>query len=144
MLYERFLSHVPLSEKFCIDGSIVPYFGKHGAKQYIKGKPIRYGYKIWSLCERSGYLIQFDPYQGKQANRRHMELVLGGSVVMIEKLPKEVPFKIYGDRYSSPRKLVNLLQKNGVAYSGTINANRLKNCPLRNKLDIKKMSKRKL
>ncbi|KAJ8932696.1 hypothetical protein NQ314_014520 [Rhamnusium bicolor] len=118
MLNERFLSHAPLSEKLCIDESIVPYFGKHGAKQYIKGNPIRYGYKIWSLCGKSGYPIQFDPYQGKQANRRHMELGLGGSVVMtlLEKLPKEVPFKIYGDRYFSSLKLVNLLQKNGVGY----------------------------
>ncbi|KAJ8954928.1 hypothetical protein NQ314_006997 [Rhamnusium bicolor] len=78
MLNECFLSHAPLNEKLCIDESMVPYFGKHGANQYIKGKPIRYGYKIWPLCEKSRYLIQFDPYQGKQANRRHMELGLGG------------------------------------------------------------------
>ena len=29
-----------------IDESMVPYFGKHGAKQYIHGKPIKFGYKM--------------------------------------------------------------------------------------------------
>ncbi|KAJ8939830.1 hypothetical protein NQ318_013049 [Aromia moschata] len=52
-----------------IDESMVPYFGRHGTKQFITGKPIRYGYKVWSLCDPCGYLIQFDAYQGKQNNR---------------------------------------------------------------------------
>ena len=29
-------------KKLSIDESMVPYFGKHGAKMYIKGKPIRF------------------------------------------------------------------------------------------------------
>lgn len=32
-----------------------------------------------------------------------------------------------------------MLQKNGVGYTGTINGNRLENCPLRNKLQEKKV-----
>lgn len=59
-----------------------------------------------------------------------MELGLGGSVVMtlLENLPKDAPFKIYGDRYFCSLKLVNLLQRNGVGYTGTINGNRLEMC----------------
>ena len=30
-----------------IDESMIPYFGRHGTKQYIHGKPIKFGYKMW-------------------------------------------------------------------------------------------------
>lgn len=140
MLNQRFLNHALLKEKLSIDESMVPYFGRHGTKQCIRSKPIRYGYKIWSLCDPSGYLIQFDPYQGKQTNRQNMELGVGGSVVMklLSKLPQGVPFKIYGDRFFSSLKLVNGLQKVGYGYTGTILPNRTEKCPLASKDDVKK------
>ncbi|XP_057666794.1 piggyBac transposable element-derived protein 2-like [Diorhabda carinulata] len=34
------------SSHISIDETIVPYFGKHGTKQHIHGKPIRFGYKL--------------------------------------------------------------------------------------------------
>ena len=47
-----------------IDEFIVPYFDKHGTKQYIRGKPIKYGYKMWVIATPGGYAIQFYLYQG--------------------------------------------------------------------------------
>ena len=44
---------------------MVPYFGRHGAKQYIHGKPIKFGYKLWVMATSAGYCIQFRPYAGK-------------------------------------------------------------------------------
>ena len=41
-----------------------PYFGKHGSKQYIHGKPIKFGYKMWVIATLGGYVIQFYPYHG--------------------------------------------------------------------------------
>ena len=32
-----------------IDESMVPYYGRHSIKMFIKGKPIRFRYKIWVL-----------------------------------------------------------------------------------------------
>ena len=34
------------SEKYSIDEIMVPYYGRHSSKQYIRGKPIRFGYKV--------------------------------------------------------------------------------------------------
>ena len=48
-----------------VDELMVPYFGKHGAKQYIHGKPIKFGYKLWVLEKPLGYCVQFRPYAGK-------------------------------------------------------------------------------
>ena len=29
-----------------MDEVMIPYYGRHSAKQYIRGKPIRYGFKV--------------------------------------------------------------------------------------------------
>ncbi|GLV46487.1 hypothetical protein CBL_20816 [Carabus blaptoides fortunei] len=141
LLNTRFLEYAELAENLSIDESMVPYFGRHAAKQFIRGKPIRYGYKMWCLCEPLGYLIQFEPYQGKQNNRQNMDLGVGGSVVMnlLSKLPQNISFKIYGDRYFSSLKLGNRLQKLGYGYTGTIMANKIEKCPI---TSVKIMEKR--
>ena len=43
------------NELLSVDEAMVPYFGRHSAKMFIRGKPIRFGYKIWSLCGEDGY-----------------------------------------------------------------------------------------
>ena len=59
LLYYQPTQHVS------VDESMVPYFGRHGAKQYIQGKPIKFGYKLWAMATPLGYCIQFRPYAGK-------------------------------------------------------------------------------
>jgi hypothetical protein len=50
---------------FSIHESMVSYFGRHGCKQYIRGKPIRFGYEFCCGATRLGYISWFQPYQGK-------------------------------------------------------------------------------
>ena len=45
-----------------IDETMIPYLGKHGTKQFICGKPIRFGFKLWCLTSTDGYLIHAEPY----------------------------------------------------------------------------------
>ena len=38
-------------------------------EQYIKNKPIKWGFKLWCRCDsETGYLYQFDLYVGKKTN----------------------------------------------------------------------------
>ncbi|KAJ8947602.1 hypothetical protein NQ318_010114 [Aromia moschata] len=46
-LNKIFQEYAPYWEQHSVDESMIPYFGKHGCKQFIRGNPIRYGYKIW-------------------------------------------------------------------------------------------------
>jgi len=46
MLNEGYLSCASLEEHLCVDESMASYFGKHGAKQFIRGKPVRFGFKF--------------------------------------------------------------------------------------------------
>jgi DNA excision repair protein ERCC-6 len=33
-------------DKYAVDEIMIPYYGRHGSKQFIHGKPIRYGFKV--------------------------------------------------------------------------------------------------
>ena len=59
---------------------MISYLGRHGAKQYIHGKPIKFGYKMWVAATCRGYCIQFMPYLGAESII-DLALALGGSVV---------------------------------------------------------------
>ena len=74
-----------------IDESMVPYFVRHGCKQYMRNKPVKFGYNIWVATTTLGYAIQFYSYAGKDENY-DSNLGLGGSVVatLAEKLPSQV------------------------------------------------------
>lgn len=59
------MKHGGIDEFLSIDESMIPHCGKHYAKQYIRGKPIRFGFKNWALNTSNGYMLQFDIYMGK-------------------------------------------------------------------------------
>ena len=140
MLNERFLQYAILDKRLCVDKSVIPYFGRHGAKQFLRSKPIRFGYKMWCLCNRFGYLIQCDPYQGA-CGTYDKELGVGASVVldMVSELPPDVPFKIYGDHFISSVKFAEILKSKRIGYTGTVKLNRTEKALL---IDLKEMAKR--
>ena len=47
MMNQRFFNAFQFDQKFCVDESVIPYYGKHLENQYIKGKPIKFEYKIY-------------------------------------------------------------------------------------------------
>ena len=138
MLNERFLLFWPPEQDLDVDESMIPYYGRHSAKQFIRGKPIRFGFKLWCLNTRLGYLIQFEPYQGG-GTQIDGELGLGGSIVMdlLSELPRH-PFCLYIDNYFTSLALLERLKQEGVACTGTIRANRIGKAPLKPVDNMKK------
>ena len=139
-LNERFLSSYPQHQlQLSIDESMVPYYGRHSAKQFIRGKPIRFGYKVWSINTPAGYCIQVEPYQGKGVTDPN--LGLGGSVVMglAEKLPGG-HHQLYFDNFFTSLRLIEALSAKNIGATGTIRANRVEDCPL---TSVDKMKKTK-
>jgi len=63
-LNEKFIQAFPMDTKLDLDEAMIQYFGRHGCKQCIRNKPIRFGFKAWCLNSCSGYLLVFDVYQG--------------------------------------------------------------------------------
>lgn len=69
-----------------IDEAMVKYFGHHSSKQFIRGKPVRFGYKDWMLCSSTGYCYSFDVYCGAKPSStsgdQKPNLPLGSRVVL--------------------------------------------------------------
>lgn len=137
-LNERFLLFWPPEQDLDVDESMIPYYGKHSAKQFIKGKPIRFGFKLWCLNTRLGYLVQCEPYQGG-GTQIDSDLGLGGSVVvdLLSELPSR-NYVIYIDNYFTSLKLLQKLKGDGIACTGTVRANRVEKAPL---TPVEKMKK---
>ncbi|XP_065316689.1 piggyBac transposable element-derived protein 2-like [Gordionus sp. m RMFG-2023] len=131
LLNQRYLKYARISEFISIDESMVPNYGKHSAYQFLKGKHIHVGYKIWCMCNPSGYLIQFIPYHGKE-NQQNLDLGVGGSVVikLVSYLPPGLPYKIYANHFFSSINLAYHLKNKGIGYTGTILANKIEKCPI--------------
>ena len=109
----------------------MPYYGHHGFKQFIKNKPIRFGYKIWCLDAPLGYLVKFIPYQEK-GSVTDKELGLGGSVVvdLLSVLSEEDKYKVYFDNFFTSLKLVDKLTEKKIGTTGTVRDNRIEKCPI--------------
>ncbi|XP_030763273.1 piggyBac transposable element-derived protein 2-like [Sitophilus oryzae] len=140
-LNENFRQHGGLEEHISIDESMIPYYGKHYAKQYIKGKPIRFGYKNWALCTRTGYCVTFDIYTGK-SDARENKFGLGGDVVLTllenAKICPNSGYKIYFDNYFTSIGLLDYLANRNICAMGTVRENRLERCPFPDKKEWNK------
>ena len=50
-----------------VDERMVKSKGRSGIRQYIKNKPVKFGFKLWVLAEsNSGFTIDFNVYTGKR------------------------------------------------------------------------------
>lgn len=131
-LNQTFIEHAPLHENHSIDESMIPYFGRHGSKQFLKGKPIRWGYKFWMGTNPKGYIEWFEPYQGATTvlEERYKDLGLGASVVLTfaDKIFSEkgrLPFHLYFDNFFTSWDLLTILRDRGIKATGTVRENRI-------------------
>lgn len=146
MLKERCLKNFVPVQNLAYDESMVKYYGRHGCKQFIRGMPIRFGYKM-SLNTKDGYLVNFDLYQGKspKANTDHslclietlFEKAASPLLVMLDEIPlekRQLRYHFYMDNLFSNPALFALFKFRGYSDVGTIRDNRLPSqCPLTNK-----------
>ena len=74
--------YITQPENVSIDEGMVKYFGPHPMKQFIRGKPTRYGFKIWILATSDGRLLTCQPYGGASTAIKQYGLGQGPDVVM--------------------------------------------------------------
>ena len=126
--------YLPITEYVSVDEMMVPYFGKSPWKQFIKGKPIRSGYKIWAICSSDGYTIHLEPYAGSYTQLPEYGLGQGPNVVLglVEKSEKIVRSgtKIVCDNLFTSIPLAEKLSEKRMGLLGTVNANRLVSTPI--------------
>lgn len=114
-----------------IDEQMVPYFGRHSSKMFIRNKPIRFGFKLWCLCSSTGFLYKCIPYCGK-SSFLDPNLGLGGSVVaeLLSVIPKPEEHEVYFDNFFTSHSLLLHLRALKICATGTVREQRLQKCPL--------------
>ncbi|KAK9727485.1 Transposase IS4 [Popillia japonica] len=135
-LNKIFLKFATLQESHSVDEAMVPYYGRHGCKQYIHGKPIRYGFKLWMGCTRLEYVNWFEPYQGATTHTgteyRHLGVGAGVVLTYADTLKSKWPdaeFHLYFDNFFNSIPLLTTLSKKNLRGTGTIRTNRIPNNP---------------
>ena len=103
---------------------MVPHKGRLSFKQYIKNIPIRWGIKLWVLCEaKTGYVYNFDVYLSKEEGNVEQNLarrVVKQLVTLIEKKYHH----LYMDNFYYDPYLFMELEEKKILVCRTIRANR--------------------
>lgn len=149
-LQAKFLEHYVPEKELNFDESMVKYFGRHSCKQFIKGKPIRFGYKVWCVNGKSGYLVNFMIYQGKDPKSNdNYNAVFGSSsapfVTLMNEIPEEkrnLRYSLFCDNLFTSFHLLTHFKQMGYDVTGTIRENRIpKSCPIISKKAMKKKNR---
>ena len=54
----KFCKFGVFAHNLSIDEQMIPYFVRHSCKMFMKGKPVRFGFKAWCLCSSDGFPLQ--------------------------------------------------------------------------------------
>lgn len=130
------------NEKFSVDEVMIPYYGRHSSKQYIRGKPVRYGFKVWSLCTSDGAGCWFEPYCGRSTRVEDHGLGQGPNVVIecVNKTQLSPGSELYFDNLFTSFPLLDALSLKQIAGTGTVRKNKLNKVPIISKDDLEKKS----
>ena len=120
---ENFLQNFIPGAQLSVDEAMIQYDGRLGWKQYMPKKPIKWGIKLWCLCDSlTGYCSAFDVYTGRNTDRSGAGL--GYDVVT--KLTQHffgTNRHVYADNFFSSVRLIENLLQNGTFYCGTVRQN---------------------
>lgn len=125
----KFLQNRQMKEHLSVDESTILFKGRSSLKQYNPMKPIKRGYKLWCLCDDSGYVYKTNVYTGKTEAADNVELRkevgLGGDVVLnLLSCAKGKNHKVFMDNYFSSFPLMEALKFKKILACGTIRSNR--------------------
>ena len=110
-----------------IDEQLLLYKGLLQFKQYIPMKRARFGIKIFSLCDSTGYLYTSEVYVGKMVEDEHKNLGKTGAIVvkLMQGLLDQGHHLYLDNWYSSPALYKYLFERKTMA-CGTVRKFRLK------------------
>ena len=112
------------TETLTIDEAICAFRGRVFFRVYIKGKPHKYGMKIYELCEASsGFVCNMEVYDGTHEGVENYNAPFN----VVDRLCDPIKhnwYTVYMDRFFTSPKLFDHLWNSGVKAVGTIMANR--------------------
>ena len=133
-------------KRLFIDEQMIPYKGRLGLKQYMKGKPNPWGIKVFFLCGESGMPYNLLAYQGKTTKRpeKYNHFGLSGSVVMSlmeDRVKAYGNYRLFFDNYFTFPSLIQELYSKGIYCTGTVRANRVGSLPIKSNSELVKQGR---
>lgn len=125
-LSNKFAQCLLPSKEVAIDESMIKFKGRSSLKQYMPKKPIKRGYKVWMLCDKSGYCLKFDVYTGKAEDGNKVgDGGLGSRVVnkLVEGLDRK-NHRLYFDNFFNNVEMMENLKEKEIFSVGTVNPSR--------------------
>ena len=127
-------------EKVSIDEAMVKYFGPHPLKQFMRGKPHRFGYKVWVMASSTGELLACQPYAGASTMIKDYGQGQGPNVVLglAEQCGLLLGAKVYCVNLFTSLDLLEHMGDRHLGVTGTMRQNRLHGIPLPTKKEVAK------
>ena len=114
----------------------------NGCKQFIRSKPIRFGFKAWVLASSTGMPYYVDIYEGKKdygTKNDPLGVKVVRSALNICQKPKN--HHVFFDNFFTSYTLVKDLKEKGFRATGTVRADRIAKCPLNDFNTMKKSAR---
>lgn len=144
IINETATKYVERTEYVSVDESMIRYFGPHPLKQFMKGKPTRFGFKVWVMATTNGELITCTPYGGGKTQMFKYGLGQGPDVVygLAEKADLAEGSKIVVDNlFTSFDLMDNLANDRKVGVLGTMRQIRLYHIDVPSKQEASRMKR---
>ncbi|XP_065188227.1 piggyBac transposable element-derived protein 4-like [Sycon ciliatum] len=113
-------------QSIAIDERMVKSKARFAFKQYISNKPVRFGFKVFALCDSAlHYLYNFKIYTGRE-HAGQVDHGLAHNIVteLLQPLSGQ-GYKLYTDNfYTSPHLFSDLFENHKTAAAGTCQVNR--------------------
>ena len=123
-----------------VDESIIPYYGKHGTKQLIRGNPIKFGFKLKCITSSEGYLLHEEPYCGLDTDLSDTDLGQVADVVLdlIKKCEVKAGSTVIFDNLFTSLSLLDELTELGIGALGILGQIHFHGTPVANKTTLAK------
>jgi hypothetical protein len=140
IISKNFMEYVDYEKHLSVDEQMVPFKGNHSLKNYMKNKPVKWGYKILALAGQSGYIYKFQVAGDNTLLHEDVEPEIGKSGQVVLELVEDVPpgSQIYFDNWFCSPLLIKRLAEKQLGATGTVRQNRKAGCPLMAEKELRK------
>ena len=126
-LQKSFVNNWTTSSSVTVDEGMIPTRSpKSRMRVYMPNKPIKWGIKVWKMCDSSKYVKYFEIYTGALGNNGIREVDLGPNVIrkMVSHLESNRTYLVFADNFFSSLEIAKELLQKGNHFTGTIKQNR--------------------
>lgn len=122
---DTFEQYFPADQELSIDEAMIKYKGRLSFVQYMPNKPVKRGIKVFCLCDaRTGFVLKFDVYVGRQANAQPQKNLAEAIVLKLVEGFEGKNFYIFMDNWFTSIKLFMELLARDIRACGTLRADR--------------------